>query len=134
MLRRYVRNSKNDPLVDEVELVEANPQYAHVRFPDGRESTVSVKDLAPRGEVEDTLVNNTGKADSHEQKLVNNDKADSNEESHENNNNMSEGDVLHGEVVPSKGFEPDAIAVDDHNDQNLRRSTRIVRPPNRLGY
>lgn len=53
LLRRFVRHSKTDPLVDEVELLEANPQYAHVRFPDGRETTVSVKDLAPRGEVRD---------------------------------------------------------------------------------
>ena len=42
---------KYDPLVDEVELVEANPQYAHVRLPDGRETTVSVRHLAPRGTV-----------------------------------------------------------------------------------
>ena len=53
LLRRFVRQSKNDPLVDEVELIEANPQYAHIRFDNGRESTVSVKDLAPRGEVLD---------------------------------------------------------------------------------
>ena len=51
LLRRFVRHSKYEPLVDEVELVEANPQYAHVRYPDGRESTVSIKDLAPTGEV-----------------------------------------------------------------------------------
>ena len=42
-----MRNSKYDPLVDEVELLEANHQYAHVRFPDGRESTVSTHHLAP---------------------------------------------------------------------------------------
>ena len=45
-LRRYVRSSKYDPLVDEVELVHDNPTYAQVKFADGRESTVSVKDLA----------------------------------------------------------------------------------------
>ena len=27
--------------------MEANPNFAHIRFPDGRESTVSVTDLAP---------------------------------------------------------------------------------------
>lgn len=48
LLRRHVR-SKDDPLVDEVELVEANPRFAHVRFPGGREDTVSIKDLAPCG-------------------------------------------------------------------------------------
>ena len=51
LLRRFVRHSKTEPLVDEVELLEANPQYAHVRFPDGRETTVSIKDLAPTGQV-----------------------------------------------------------------------------------
>ena len=43
------RNSKYEPLVDEVELIEANPQYAHIRLADGKESTVSIRDLAPRG-------------------------------------------------------------------------------------
>ena len=48
-LRRNVRSSKYGSLVDEVELLEANPSYAHVRFPDGRESTVSLRHLAPVG-------------------------------------------------------------------------------------
>ena len=39
----------HDPLVDEVELLEANPQYAHVRLPNGKETTVSIKKLAPQG-------------------------------------------------------------------------------------
>ena len=47
LLKRFVRNSKYDPLVDEVELIEANPLYAHIRYDDGRESTVSLKHLAP---------------------------------------------------------------------------------------
>ena len=51
LLRRFVRRSKQEPLVDEVQLIEANPQYAFIRYPDGRESTVSIKDLAPTGEV-----------------------------------------------------------------------------------
>lgn len=46
LLRHFVR-SKSDPLVQEVELLEANPNYAHVRFPNGREDTLALKDLAP---------------------------------------------------------------------------------------
>ena len=46
LLRKFVRN-KSDPLVDEVELLEANPNFAKVRFLNGRESTVSINDLAP---------------------------------------------------------------------------------------
>ena len=52
LLKRHVRNSKYDPLVDEVNLLEANRQYAHVQFPDGREDTVSIKHLAPLGDKE----------------------------------------------------------------------------------
>lgn len=50
-LRRHARYTKNDPLVDEVELIEANPQYALVRHADGRESNVSLRDLAPAGDI-----------------------------------------------------------------------------------
>jgi len=38
-LRRHV-GSKSDPLCDEVLLLEANPSYAHIRYPNGREDTV----------------------------------------------------------------------------------------------
>ena len=41
----HVRN-KNDPLVEEAELIEANPHYAHVKLNDGREINVSLRDLA----------------------------------------------------------------------------------------
>ena len=34
-------------LVQEVELIHTNPQYAQVKFPDGKESTVSLQHLAP---------------------------------------------------------------------------------------
>ena len=44
MLCRFVRHSKTDPLVDEVQLMDVNPSYAYIRYSDGRESTVSLKD------------------------------------------------------------------------------------------
>lgn len=47
LMRKNVRHSKYDPLVEEVELLECNPQYAHVRLADGRESTVAIRHLAP---------------------------------------------------------------------------------------
>ena len=49
LLKRHVRASKYDPAVEPVELIEANPHYAHVRFPNGREDTVATRDLAPIG-------------------------------------------------------------------------------------
>ena len=59
LLRCHVQASKYEPLVDEAILLEANPQYAHIRFTNGRESTVYVSDLAPAmnslqsGDIED---------------------------------------------------------------------------------
>ena len=47
--KRHVRQSKYEPLVEEVDLIEANPSYAYIRSADGRETTVSLRDLAPRG-------------------------------------------------------------------------------------
>ena len=51
LLKRHVRHSKTEPLVDEVELLQANPNYAHVRYSDGRETTVSTRHLAPTPKV-----------------------------------------------------------------------------------
>ena len=47
MLRKFLRNHKNDDLVEEVQLLDANPQYANIRYRDGRESSVSLSDLSP---------------------------------------------------------------------------------------
>lgn len=41
LFRKYDRQSKYDPLVNEVELLEANLQYAHIRHQDGRQTSVS---------------------------------------------------------------------------------------------
>ena len=49
LLKRHVRQSKYEPLVEEVSLLDANPQFAHVRFADGKETSVSLHDLAPSG-------------------------------------------------------------------------------------
>jgi len=47
LLHNFVRSNKNDDLVCEVELISANPTYAYICYPDGRESSVSLRDLTP---------------------------------------------------------------------------------------
>lgn len=47
LLKKNVRNSKYDNIVERVQLIEANPAYSHVQLPDGRETTVSNRQLAP---------------------------------------------------------------------------------------
>ena len=46
LLKRFVKNSKYEPDVTEVELLEVNPHYAYIKYPNGRESTVSLRHLA----------------------------------------------------------------------------------------
>ena len=49
-MKKNVRQTKYDPLVEEVMLLESNPQYALIRYKDGRECTVNTRQLAPSGE------------------------------------------------------------------------------------
>ncbi|GFW91327.1 hypothetical protein TNCV_737421 [Trichonephila clavipes] len=53
LMKNQMRANKYEPIVQEVELIEANPDYAHVKLGDGRETTVSIRHLAPRGELPD---------------------------------------------------------------------------------
>ena len=46
-LLQFTRHLKNDPLVLEIKLLDVNPTYAHIRYGDGRESSVTLHDLAP---------------------------------------------------------------------------------------
>ena len=73
LLKRHVRKSKYDPLVDEVDLIDVNPEYAHVRFSNGKESTVSVRDLAPCGIISD---NNIEQVNDYDEGIMTNSKPD----------------------------------------------------------
>ena len=46
-MRRHARSSKYEPLVEKVDLIHATPQYAHLRCKDGRETSVSLRDVTP---------------------------------------------------------------------------------------
>ena len=45
-------HNKLHPMVDEAELLQVNPNYAHVRMQDGRETSLSVTDISPRTRAE----------------------------------------------------------------------------------
>lgn len=45
-----LRDNKTEPLVGEVELFQEKPHYAHVRYPDRRETSVATKHLTPQGQ------------------------------------------------------------------------------------
>ena len=67
-VRKHVRNSKYDPIVEEAELIEANPEYAFIRLGTGHETTVSLRDLAPCGnaeQLESAIENDARSTDDH---------------------------------------------------------------------
>ena len=55
-LKRQVRNSKQDPLCDLVEVLEVNPTYAHIRTQDGVEKTVNLKHLSQPGRLTQQVI------------------------------------------------------------------------------
>ena len=48
-MKRHVRQSKYEPLVEEVDILDVNPSTSHIRTAEGREMTVSNRHLAPIG-------------------------------------------------------------------------------------
>ena len=50
LLKRYLHGSKYEPLVETVDILEVNPNYTHVHFNNGRETTVSLRHIAPLGD------------------------------------------------------------------------------------
>jgi len=112
LLKRQVRHSKTEPLVDEVELLQANPNYAHVRYPDGRETTVSMRLLAPAGKMVITdgeSCQNTTVQESETESICLEDTPD----------------------VPAEFCNQD-LKVDPVDNLPVRRSGRVSRPPVRL--
>ena len=50
LLKKHVQKLNYDSRIKEVELIEANPQYAHIRHSNGMETTVPIHHLAPMGD------------------------------------------------------------------------------------
>ena len=121
LCRRYVRRSKTDPLVDEVELLEANPNYAYIRYPDGRESTVALRHLAPAGGRVGEYVNAEGNST---------DSSDSSDGPQNNEFNFkhdsSISDSVHNSVV-----DPDSIQnhsfINNSNVRGFGLARKVVR-------
>ena len=118
LLKRFVRN-KSEPLCDEVELLDANPKTALVRFPDGRESTVSVSDLAPLNDMSDNEPCNFPETTAE--------------------NCISDAETVQSEAGQNGHAGHDTtetnqtVDLQDQPSQSLRRSIRTRRPPDRFG-
>lgn len=117
LLRRFVRGSKHDPLVDQVELLDCNPTYATVRYSDGRESTVSVRDLAQCPETLTTQeTSHKEPVSTHLTPVVPN---------IENQASMQEETTV--DSVQHLNCENETLS-------EMRKSTRVSKPPERYGW
>ena len=147
LLRKHVRN-KSDPLVDAVELLEANPSFAKVRFPDGRESTVSTGDLADPGERNSSDNDGAENIETLNFKVpsgipsdyeisTNNDKK-INFEGFQQNDQISNPLSQHLSQEESSVAAPDMIRLEGRSAEStpvtIRRSSRLSKPPDRLRY
>jgi len=115
LLRKFVRSNKQDDLVEEVELTHVNPTYAHIRYKDGRESTVSLSDLAP-------CPRNTSNIEHSELEVDKELSSDS---------QSSQSETIE---IPAT-----SNTVNDNKDiakpvEELRLSTRLRRKPERYGF
>ena len=125
----HVRRSKYDPLTEEVELIDANPSYAHIRYPDGREDTVSLRHLAPSG-------NNIGPEEMISP-LPENSISVPSEMSSKIAPVPANEDLLHNyETVPNNNAEPETQLSPTTPIKVLRRSQRqnLGKTPDRLTY
>ena len=151
MLRKFVRAGKNDDVVQKVELVEANPMYARIKHPDGREANVSLRDLAKypqaREEVYDEEINDVSGRNDDVNDEGRDGMCDERRQAHELSTDVSaEG----GRVVEEDGGRESMNKHDDHHvasenrtsdlenheSPKLRRSERRNKgvPPDRFGF
>ena len=135
LLKRHVRSSKYEPIVDKVELIHVIPSYARVRLPGGREATVSLRDVAPISHKSELCRNFSETDDEFEPDFVLN-RSDA---SNTVNRNVITPTLPETQQSTNSNDICDNSAIDDmttasHQTPELRRSTRVRRPPKRFAY
>ena len=117
-LKRHVRPSKHDPLVEEVELLETNPNYAKVKFPNGHESNVSLRHLAPLP---------SSDLDGYRSPTKHDEQSDDSVSVHP----VEDSERIDKLEAPLAVNEKAPVEI---QEKSLRSSTRVSRPPDRLEY
>ena len=138
LVRRHVRRSKYEPLVSEVELVSVNPTNAKVKYPCGREDTVSLRDLAPlpkpsqpNSSTDSNLPSGPvlrveGTPGAEESRLLSDDRLRSPPVTE-----FQPPPVTFTEL-PISAPNPVQLSAPPSSEDNIRRSTRTSKPPERF--
>lgn len=117
LMRKHANPSKYDPQVEEVSLLEVNPNYAFVRLPNGTETTVSLRHLAPRGTEDTTSSEDTIIPPPRDETLISNQQSPSSHVEQEGSH-----------LLPSN---PQNRSTNDFLE-NSQRPQRLRRPPSYL--
>ena len=126
--RRFVRHSKTDPLVDEVQLMDVNPSYAYIRYSDGRESTVSLKDLSPCPASPKAIPDNTVPPSSILSPPVGNQTEISSQSVHVEQEQCNSPDSSAQSIINDT-----SVLSNNNNDTPaIRKSSCVIKPPDRL--
>ena len=131
LIKNYYRTNKYEPLVNEVDLVDANPSFAKIRYKDGTEANVNIKDLAPAGG--DALSQSSNDILQND-----NEKTNLENESPEVEIANERNDITLTVNGNAEKDSPINTSTPANNNGNildgLRRSARVRNPPNRLGF
>ena len=134
-LRKHVHQSKFDQLVEEVEVLHANPQYAHIRLPSRVESTVSIRDLAPCGETANYVPSSVNPPKPCELPEA------TNTPENDYQTGIDQSDLTNGNAVPEQDIVGEHSGRIDNAPESLggvetapkvQRSSRITKSPTRL--
>ena len=138
LLKRQNRNSKYEAFADEVTLLDVNPTYAHIKHSDGTEATVSLKQLAPWGDVSDASNKALEVNDTHNifEEAIN-----SENKMHEQTSETGTTQVNYQRHCdsPIKASKSGDDATNPETSENewtsvLRRSERVRKRPQRYGF
>ncbi|XP_065678751.1 uncharacterized protein LOC136093613 [Hydra vulgaris] len=114
LMKRHLRNNKYEPLVDEVQLIDANPQYAHIKYPDGRETTVSLRHLAPTSSA--PIIDQTNDIEPSPENAFNNIKP-------------SPENAFNKPSYPYKLLTPEKYGLTNTNPENFPNQPPLYQPP-----
>ena len=131
-VKRHVRN-KGDPFVDKAQHLGLNPAYARVRLNNGRETTVSVRDLAPCCEEQSVETDVPGSETPVEKEQGVETDVPSSETPVENDPEVNVDSVLESPADESCEGAAGGAPVDEGDVTLPRRSTRARKPVNRYG-
>ena len=137
IVKRHVRASKYDPSVEEAELIHATPSYAHIRFRNGHETKVSLRDVA-RLVGQESISNKIDEVDLNLENKHSN-FSNSSDRSFDSEVNASDSDApSSSKSLAKESLVENPLTNDSSHSTNesapLRRSTRVRNAPDRLMY